>query len=87
MRATATLWAACESVRVFQHVLVFMHRVGAVAKGMPWLRGASQPADSVFLEVAVALSFICVDRPQQWLPALLTGRDSRGAGAAGVCDG
>lgn len=61
--------------------------VGAVAKGMPWLRGASQPADGASLEVAEPLSFIRGDRPRRCLPALLTGRDSRSAGIAGLCDG
>lgn len=60
--------------------------VSAVAKGMPWLRGASQTADGFPLEVAVPLSFICADRPRRCLPEQLTGRDSQGAGTAGACD-
>lgn len=35
------------SVCVFERVLVFVCGDGDVAKGMPWLRGASQPADCV----------------------------------------
>lgn len=59
----------------------------AVAKGMPWLRGASQTADGFSLEVAAPLSFIRADRPRQCLPVQLTGPDSWGAGTAGACDG
>lgn len=53
--------------------------VGAVAKGMPWLRGASQPADSISLEVAAPSSFIRGDRPRRCLPAPLTGRNHANA--------
>lgn len=56
--------------------------VGAVAKGMPWLRGASQPADSISLEVAAPSSFIRGDRPRRCLPAPLTGRDHANAATA-----
>lgn len=63
-------------------------RVGAVAKGMPWLRGASQPADGFSLAVAVPLSFIRSDRGvQRCLPVPLTGRDSPSTGTVGPCDG
>lgn len=54
----------CVCQCVFERVLVFVCGVGAVAKGMPWLRGASQPADGVSLEVAAPLSFIRGDRPR-----------------------
>lgn len=77
-----------EHSSVFEHVLLLAHGVDAVAKGMPWLRGASQPADGFFLEVAVPLSFIRSDRgTQRRLPVLLTGRDSWSTGTAGPCDG
>lgn len=68
-------------------VLVCASRVGAVAKGMPWLLGASQPADGSSLEVAAPLSFIGGDRRRRCLPVLLTEADSRSAGTAGPCDG
>lgn len=77
----------CVCRSVFELVLVFVRGVGAVAKGMPWLLGASQPADGFFLEVAAPLSFIHGDRPRRCLPVPLTGRDSRSAGTAGLCDG
>lgn len=79
--AAIELWGDCVSERVRACPCV-----GAVAKGMPWLRGASQTADGFPLEVAAPLSFICADRPRRCLPVQLTGRDSWGAGTAGACD-
>lgn len=52
----------CVCVSVSLNMSLCSCEVAAVAKGMPWLQGASQPAEGVSLEVALPPSFICGDR-------------------------
>lgn len=54
--------SVCACVSVSLNMSLCSREVAAVAKGMPWLQGASQPAEGVSLEVALPPSFICGDR-------------------------